>query len=35
MAEYTANAVQTVQANRNILFTDTPAYAIPFFKPHK
>ena len=24
MAEYTANAVQTVQANRNILFTDTP-----------
>mgnify|MGYP004452846481 CR=1 FL=1 len=23
MAEYTANAVQTVQANRNVLFTDT------------
>ena len=23
MAEYTANAVQTVQVNRNILFTDT------------
>lgn len=24
MAEYTANAVQTVAANQNILFTDTP-----------
>lgn len=24
MAEYTANAVQTVSANQNVLFTDTP-----------
>lgn len=24
MAEYTANAIQTVAANQNILFTDTP-----------